>query len=126
MRLVWVVLLCLLAVYPPRVCACDLFGHHPQPAAHHDDAVPTDGHEHDDPAAPDCPCRCHLAPHDAVTTPRPVIDATDELTLNDCNALAVPEVRFDLKPAVVRCGEPPPPGRHADLPLYLSTSRLRN
>lgn len=62
MRSAWVILLCLLAAMPPGVCACD----------HGHDLVSAERHEHDDPAAPDCPCLCELAPRDAVTTPRTV------------------------------------------------------
>ena len=96
MRFAWVILLCLLAVVPPGVCTCD----------HADHAtIPADGHEHDDPAAPDCPCQCELAPRDAVTTPRTVIDATDGLTFPVADFLVEPPALFDLKPIAVRCGE---------------------
>jgi hypothetical protein len=121
MRPVWVMLFCLLAVYPPQACACDLLDHHSRPVHEHEH-----GHEHDDPLSPDCPCRCHLAPHDAVTAPRVLIDTTDHLTFPVGDVLFVLNVRFDPTLAVVRCGQPPPPGPYADLPLYLSTSRLRN
>ena len=112
----WVILHCLLAVIPPGVCTCD----------HEHDTTPANSHEHDDAAAPDCPCLCELAPRDAVTTPRTVADATDGLTFPVADFLVEPRALFDLKPIAVRCGEPPPHGPHAALPLYLSTSRLRN
>lgn len=105
-----VALLCLLAAWPPGVCLC---AHDHAPAVGHDDHA----------AAPPqvaAACHCHDGEPDHAPPPRPADAGEHPAPLTpaaDWRAVDRPPASPTSRTDSVR----PPP-----LPLYLSTSRLRN
>lgn len=131
-------LLCLLAVIPQRVCACE--AEHPDHAApvsapdhDHDgdshDEMPADGPDHDhggDPGDRECPCQCHVTPPVAVAAPRSGDDLVTGFELALADGLAEPLITI---PSVLVPNprlEPPPARLHSSVPLFLAVSRLLN
>lgn len=124
------VLLCLLVVMPPQVCACDHSDHAPPATAgeHPDEpASPTEPHDHDGtPADDDRPCSCHVTARVACPAPRVTDEATCGLQYDATLATVAVPVRIPTLPPTARSGEHPPARLHPSVPLFLAVSRLLN